>query len=42
MVLAAYRAKEVLPEQDPKLHSIVSELALEAKIPKPRIYKINT
>ena len=42
MVLAAYRAKEVLPEQDPKLHSIVAELALEAKIPKPKIYKINT
>ena len=42
MVLAAYKAKEVLPEQDPKLHSIVAELALEAKIPKPRIYKINT
>ena len=42
LVLAAYKAKEVLPEQDPKLHSIVAELALEAKIPKPRIYKINT
>ena len=42
MVLAAYRAKEVLPEQDPRLHSIVSELAMSAKIPKPRIYKINT
>ena len=28
MVLAAYRAKEVLPEQDPRLHSIVAELAM--------------
>lgn len=42
MVLAAYRAKEVLPEQDPRLHSIVAELAMSAKIPKPKIYKINT
>ena len=42
IVLAAYKAKEVLPEQDPRLHSIVAELALEAKIPKPKIYKINT
>ena len=41
IVLAAYKAKEVLPEQDPRLHSIVAELALEAKIPKPKIYKIN-
>ena len=41
IVLASYRAKEVLPEQDPRLHSIVAELAMEAKIPKPKIYKIN-
>ena len=42
MVLAAYRAKPVSQEQDPRLHSIVSELAMEAKIPVPKIYKINT
>ena len=42
MVLAAYKAKPVLPEQDPRLHSIVSELAMSAKIPTPKIYKINT
>ncbi len=42
IVLASYKAKEVSPEQDPRLHSIVSELALSAKIPKPKIYKINT
>ncbi len=41
IVLSTYRAKEVLPEQSPKLHSIVEELALEAKIPKPKIYRIN-
>ena len=40
--MASYKAKEVSPEQDPRLHSIVSELALSAKIPKPKIYKINT
>lgn len=42
IVLASYRAKQVLPEQDPRLHSIVSELAMSAKIPMPKIYKINT
>ncbi len=42
IVLAAYRAKQVSPEQDPRLHSIVSELAMSAKIPMPKIYKINT
>ena len=42
IVLASYRAKQVLPEQDPRLYSIVSELALAAKIPTPRIYKIKT
>jgi len=42
IVLASYRAKPVLPEQDPRLYSIVSELALSAKIPVPKIYKINT
>ncbi len=42
MVLAAYKAKPVSQEQDPRLHSIVTELAMEAKIPVPKIYKINT
>lgn len=42
MVLAAYRAKQVLPEEDPRLYSIVSELASTAKIPTPKIYKVNT
>lgn len=42
IVLASYKAKPVLPEQDPRLYSIVSELALSAKIPVPKIYKINT
>ena len=42
IVLASYKAKPVSPEQDPRLHSIVSELAMSAKIPTPKIYKINT
>ena len=42
MVLAAYKAKPVSQEQDPRLHSIVTELAMQAKIPVPKIYKINT
>ena len=42
IVLTSYRAKQVLPEQDPRLYSIVSELAMSAKIPVPKIYKINT
>ena len=42
IVLASYKAKPISPEQDPRLHSIVSELAISAKIPTPKIYKINT
>lgn len=42
IVLTSYKAKQVLPEQDPRLYSIVSELAMSAKIPVPKIYKINT
>ena len=42
IVLASYKAKPVSQEQDPRLHSIVTELAMQAKIPVPKIYKINT
>ena len=37
IVLAAYKAKEVAPEESPMLHRIVEELAREAGVPKPRI-----
>ncbi len=37
IVLAAYKAREVAPEEAPMLHRIVDELAREAGIPKPRI-----
>ena len=40
--MASYKAKPVTQEQDPRLHSIVTELAMQAKIPVPKIYKINT
>lgn len=42
IVLSMYRAKEVLPQDDPRLHSIVEELALSAQLPKPKIYYIRT
>ena len=37
IVLAAYKAKEVAPEESPMLHKIVGELAREAGVPKPRV-----
>lgn len=37
IVLAAYKAREIAPEESPMLHSVVEDLAREAGIPKPRI-----
>ena len=37
IVLAAYKAREVTPEESPMLHRMVEELAREAGVPKPRI-----
>lgn len=37
IVLAAYKAREVAPEESPMLHNMVAELAREAGIPKPRV-----
>jgi len=37
IVLAAYKAKEVSELQFPELHAMVSELAMSAGIPKPKI-----
>lgn len=42
IVLSAYRAKPVLPENEPKLYEMVSELAMNANIPTPKIYYIKT
>jgi len=40
IVLASARAKEVTPEQEPRLHNIVEGLAIAAGIPKPRVYVV--
>ncbi len=41
-VLMMYRAKEAKEKEHLTLHSIVNELAKEAKIPRPKIYIIET
>src|SRR3989304_9897933 len=33
-------AKEVTPDQQPRLHAIVDEVASMARLPKPRVYVI--
>ena len=40
LVLASARAKEVTPEEQPRLHNIVEGLSIAAGIPKPRVYLI--
>ena len=40
IVLRMYGAKEISPEEAPKLHRIVQELALRAKMPMPKLYLI--
>jgi heat shock protein HtpX len=40
LVLASARAKEVTPEEQPRLHNIVEGLSIAAGIPKPRVYVI--
>jgi heat shock protein HtpX len=40
VVLASARAKEVTPEEEPRLHNIVEGLAIAAGVPKPRVYVI--
>jgi len=38
LVLASTRAREVTPEQEPRLHNVVEGISLAAGIPKPRVY----
>jgi len=38
IVLASTRAKEVTPQDQPRLHNIVEGLSIAAGIPKPRVY----
>ena len=40
IVLKMYRAKEVLPEENPEIYTLVHEIALKAGLPMPRIYVI--
>jgi len=40
IVLRMYGAKEIGPEESPKLHRIVQELTLRAKMPMPKLYLI--
>ena len=40
LVLASTRAKEVTPEEQPRLHNIVEGLAIAAGVPKPRVYVV--
>ncbi len=42
IVLAMYRAREVSPNEAPRLHRIVENLAIKAGVPKPRVYIIDT
>lgn len=40
VVLASTRAREVTPEQEPRLHNVVEGLAIAAGVPKPRVYVV--
>jgi heat shock protein HtpX len=40
LVLASTRAREVTPQDQPRLHNIVEGLAIAAGIPKPKVYVI--
>jgi len=40
LVLSMYKAKEIKESENKELHDLVKELAMQMKIPKPRIYLI--
>jgi heat shock protein HtpX len=40
LVLASTRARQVTPQEQPRLHNIVEGLSIAAGIPKPRVYVI--
>ena len=40
VILASTRAKEVTPQEQPRLHNIVEGLSIAAGIPKPRVYLV--
>ena len=39
-MLASTRAREVTPEEEPRLHNIVEGLAIAAGVPKPKVYVV--
>jgi len=41
IILTLYRAQEISPETNPKLHLMVEELAQQANIPKPKLYFVS-
>src|SRR5690242_17932703 len=40
LVLASARAKEVTPDEQPRLHNIVEGMAIASGMPKPRVYVV--
>jgi heat shock protein HtpX len=40
LVLASTRAREVTPQEQPRLHNVVEGFAIAAGIPKPRVYVV--
>ncbi len=42
IVLGMYRAREVTPQEAPRLHQMVKELSIGANIPTPKVYFIPT
>ena len=40
IVLKMYRAREVTPSENPRLHEMVSQIAARADLPMPRVYII--
>ena len=41
IVLAIYRAKEILQKDNPQLHVMIEELAQKAELPKPKLYLVD-
>src|SRR5438132_2178451 len=40
IVLASARAREVSPQEEPRLHNVVEGIAIAAGMPKPRVYVV--
>ncbi|AKB73410.1 Peptidase M48, Ste24p precursor [Methanosarcina lacustris Z-7289] len=42
IVLKMYKAREVTPAESPNLHRIVSDLAMKGRLPKPKVYIVES